>query len=57
MDRQDQVFRLKTMRLVKVLWKHQGVEEATWECKGTMRTNYLYFIKDEGTLSSHLILK
>ena len=29
MDSQDQVFRRKTMRLVKVLWQHQGVEEAT----------------------------
>ena len=29
MDNQDQVLRGKTMRLVKVLWRHQGVEEAT----------------------------
>ena len=29
MDSQDQVFRGKTMRLVKVLWQHRGVEEAT----------------------------
>ena len=31
MDSQDQVLRRKTMRLVKVLWQHHGVEEATWE--------------------------
>ena len=29
MDSQDQVLRCKTMRLVKVLWWHRGVEEAT----------------------------
>ena len=38
-----------------MLWKHQGVDEATWEREGTMRTNYPCFIKDEGTLSSHLM--
>ena len=51
MDSWDQVLRRKTMRLVKVLWQHQGVEEATWESEGTMRTNYPCFIEDEGTLS------
>ena len=29
MDSRDQVLRGKTMRLVKVLWLHRGVEEAT----------------------------
>ena len=27
----DQVLRYKAVRLVKVLWKNRGVEEATWE--------------------------
>ena len=31
MDSWDQVFRRKTVRLVKVLWQHRGVEEETWE--------------------------
>ena len=31
MDSGEQVLRRKTVRLVKVLWKHRGVEEATWE--------------------------
>ena len=31
MDSREQVLRCKTVRLVKVLWKHRGVEEATWE--------------------------
>ena len=29
MDSRDQALRGKTMRLVKVLWQHRGVEEAT----------------------------
>ena len=29
MDSRDQVLRRKTVRLVKVLWQHLGVEEAT----------------------------
>ena len=29
LDSQDQVLRHKTVRLVKVLWQHRGVEEAT----------------------------
>ena len=45
------------MKLVKVLWQHQGVEKAIWEREGTMCTNYPYFIEDEGMLSSHLIIK
>ena len=31
MDSRDQVLRRKTVRLVKVLWQHRGVEKATWE--------------------------
>ena len=29
LDSMDQVLRCKTMRLVKVLWRHRGVDEAT----------------------------
>ena len=28
------------MGLVKVLWQHRGVEEATWEFEATIRANY-----------------
>ena len=31
LDSRDQVLRHKTVRLVKVLWQHRGVEEETWE--------------------------
>ena len=44
MDSQDQVLQCKTVRLVKVLWKHRGVEEATWEREDTMRATYPSFV-------------
>ena len=36
LDSRDQVLRRKTVWLVRVLWKHRGVEEATWEREDTM---------------------
>ena len=33
----DQVLRRKTVRLVRVLWRHCGVEESTWEREDTIR--------------------
>ena len=44
LDSQDQVLPRKTMRLVKVLWQHRGVEEATWECEDTMRATYPFLV-------------
>ena len=49
MDSRDQVLQRKTMRLVKVLWKDHGVEEATWEHKDMMRATYPFSFRDEGT--------
>ena len=40
LDRRDQVIRGKTIHLVKVLWSHHGVEEATWEREDEMRAKY-----------------
>ena len=34
MDSREQVLCCKTVRLVKVLWQHRGVEEATWVARG-----------------------
>ena len=48
-DNRDQVLRRKTVRLVKVLWLHRGVEEATWEREDTMRATYPFLFRDEGT--------
>ena len=57
MDSREQVLRRKTMRIVRVLWQHRGVEESTWECKDTMRATYLFLFRDEGTWFNRLVLK
>ena len=33
------------MRLVKVLWRHRGVEEATWEREDTMRPPIFSYLR------------
>ena len=57
MDSRDKVLQCKTVRLVKVLWQHRGIEEATWEPEDTMCTTYPFLFEDEGILFSHLIMK
>ena len=57
MDSRDQVLRRKTVRLVKVLWQHRGVEKATWESEDTMRATYPFLFRDESTQCSRLIIK
>ena len=48
-DSRDQVLRRKTVRLVRVLWRHYGVEESMWEREDTMRATYTFLFRDEGT--------
>ena len=57
MDSRDQVLRRKTLSLVRVLWRHRGVEESTWEREDTMWATYPFLFRDEGTWFSRLILK
>ena len=57
LDSRDQVLRRKTMRLVRVLWRHYGVEESTWERDDTMRATYPFLFRDEGTWFSRLRFK
>ena len=57
MDSRDQVLCRKTVRLVRVLWQHRGVEESTWEREDTMRATYPFLFRDEGMWFSRLILK
>ena len=45
LDSRDQVLRRKTLRLVKVLWQHRGVEEAIWEREDTMRATFYLRMK------------
>ena len=46
LNSRDQVLRRKTVR---VLWRHYGVEESTWEREDTMRATYPFLFRDEGT--------
>ena len=39
-DREIRQLRNKQVPLVKVLWQHHGMEEATWEPESTMRAQY-----------------
>ena len=57
LDSRDQVLRRKTVRLVRVLWRHYGVEESTWEREDTMRATYPFLFRDEGTWFSRLTFK
>ena len=56
-DSRDLVLRCKTVRLVRVLWQHYGVEESTWEREDTMRAIYPFLFRDEGTWFSRLKFK
>ena len=56
LDSQDQVLRRKNVRLVKILWQHRGVEEATWEHENTMRATYPFLFENKGTWFSHLVI-
>ena len=49
LDSRDQVLRRKTVRLVRVLWRHYGVEESMWEREDTMWPTYPFLLRDEGT--------
>ncbi|KAL0544226.1 hypothetical protein IC582_019339 [Cucumis melo] len=40
LDRKEQVLRNKTIPLIKVLWRHYGVEEETWELEDQMKKRY-----------------
>ena len=57
LDSRDQVLRRKTVRLVRVLWRHYGVEESKWEREDTMWATYPFLFRDEGTWFSHLTFK
>ena len=56
-DSRDRVLQRKTVRLVRVLWQHYGVEESTWEREDTMQATYPFLFRDEGTWFSRLRFK
>ena len=39
-DRKEQIWRNKTIPLVRVLWRNHKVEESTWELEMKMREKY-----------------
>jgi len=49
LDRKEKQLRSKIISLVKVLWRNQHIEEATWELEEEMRKNYPHLF--QGTLS------
>ena len=57
LDSRDQVLQRKTVRLVRVLWRHYGVEESTWECEDTMRATCPFLFRDEDKWFSRLRFK
>ena len=57
LDSRDQVLRRKTVTLVRVLWRHYGVDESSWEREDTMRATYPFLFRDEGTWFSRLRFK
>ena len=56
MDSREQVLPRKTGRLVRVLWRHCGVEESMWEREDKMQATYPFLFRDGGTWFSRLIL-
>ena len=56
LDSRDQVLRRKTVRLMRVLWRHYGVKESTWEREDTMQATYPFLFRDEGTWFSRIYM-
>ena len=50
-DRRVKELRGKKIPLVRVLWRHQGVEESTWEREDAMRANHPHLFETQGTLN------
>ena len=48
MDRKEQILPNKKISLVKVLWRSQEVEEASWELESEMREKYPHLFTDLG---------
>ncbi|XP_059639261.1 uncharacterized protein LOC132281583 [Cornus florida] len=50
LDTQRKVLRNKTIPMVKVLWRHRGVEEATWELEQEVRSKYPALFSSSGSV-------
>ncbi|GAA0165110.1 hypothetical protein LIER_20594 [Lithospermum erythrorhizon] len=47
LDRRDKVLRNKVISIVKMLWRNQRIEEATWEREEDVKIQYPYLFSDE----------
>ena len=55
--REVKQLRNKQVPLVKVLWKHHGREEATWEPEATMRAQYPQLFESDMIFDEEIFLK
>ena len=55
--REVKPLRNKQVPLVKVLWQHHGMEEATWELEATMRAHYLQLFDSGMNLEDKILLR
>ena len=47
----------KQVPLVKVLWQHHGMEEASWEPELTMRAQYLQLFNSSMNFDDEILLR
>ena len=47
----------KQIPLVKVLWQHHGMEEATWEPEVTMRAQYPQLFNQGNNFEDEILLR
>ncbi|WMV34138.1 hypothetical protein MTR67_027523 [Solanum verrucosum] len=55
LDRQIRKLRTKEVASVKVLWRNQLVEEATWEAEEKMKKRYPYLFESKGNAYQGII--
>ncbi|WMV37990.1 hypothetical protein MTR67_031375 [Solanum verrucosum] len=56
LDRQVRRLRMKDVASVKVLWRNQFVEEATWEAEEDMKKRYPYLFESGGNADQGVVL-
>ena len=57
LDRKVKQLQNKQVPLVKVLWKHHGMEEATWEPESTMRAQYPQLFNSGTNFEDEILLR
>ena len=57
LDREVKQLRNKQVPLVKVLWQHHSMEEATWEPESTMRAQYSQLFNSGINFENEILLR